>query len=1154
MRKTAYGTTTWGKWFVSVLEGYNAGARLERGRTYADTGKVLSLLIEGNKVIAKVEGQYKPSYKVEIIFPPLREKERVLEIMQDDPALLERIAAGELPETLRTKLRQEAIHLIPEKWSDMRRSCTCPDNGDPCKHLASLYYILAKEIDADPLKLFQLRGIDLSSLVKCFDSSLNQRLIPPFRVKADAHERIIPENPPDLPQILHCTELILSLLPPFPEYDSKEKIFFNAVLAEFYHRSAYFETKDRREEGEIRRKERIASRSRWTLLCADANPGASLSLIQESVDGEKTRYSLYDAFLQFRSFSSDTGANSYRFLFHLFKFLHTLTVNGAFVPAVLLAAKEKKEKRLRVIWKPFDAPAVVNAALDELARYEDRMLFLKKKKNFASGRSVVDLIASGFLCEWVKRNYFLSFPHKGGKIPRMNALFFAGKMLDVSPPALNALPLTIDRWLSILFIDFTQWKYRLTLVNASKDSDIAFKLTMDILIPGKNGLEKIPLKDAIQKTGSVSAISAPNALARYLPELGILSTAPDVVMNGERLAHFLDEAAPLLSKLGLEIAFPKELAREMSPRLVLSVSSKSSQKNAAPLLNYLSLHECLDWQWRIALGGEIVDEAEFAALLKEKRAVVRFKDRFIKIDPEELAELFKESREKPPDANDFLRASLNGEVFFSFDAEEAVKNLFMERRFPIPKTLNAGLRAYQERGFAWACSLLTMGFGAILADDMGLGKTIQAISVLLRFKEDGLLKEKTLIIAPSALLENWKQELRRFAPSLTVSFYYGTERTFNNADVFLTTYQTAARDAEKLTKISFALLIIDEAHLLKNAETRASQTAKRIRARYKLALSGTPVENHLEDMRSLFDFILPGYLGSAAEFKQRYRVPIELMRDKGKAEELRKITAPFLMRRLKIDKNVIADLPDKIVINEFAVLGKEQAALYESVVREMLEKIEKKGENERKTTNRAALILQLLTSLKQICDHPRVYDKESPAISQISGKARLLLTLLSAVAENQEKTLVFSQYVETLECLQTIIQNELGESAPIYHGGLSTKKRTSIIDNFQTDSATHILLVSLKAGGLGLNLTAATRVIHYDLWYNPAVENQATDRAFRIGQKKVVFAHRLIAKNTFEEKIDALLQRKLELASLTVASGESWLAEMSEAELKFLFS
>jgi SNF2 family DNA or RNA helicase len=301
--------------------------------------------------------------------------------------------------------------------------------------------------------------------------------------------------------------------------------------------------------------------------------------------------------------------------------------------------------------------------------------------------------------------------------------------------------------------------------------------------------------------------------------------------------------------------------------------------------------------------------------------------------------------------------------------------------------------------------------------------------------------------------------------------------------------------------------------------------------------------------------VLPGYLGSADEFKQNFRIPIEVMRDSRAAERLKKITAPFLLRRLKTDRNIIQDLPDKVVINHYAPLEKSQAALYANIVGTAMNKSRFLED----PAARSSLVLGLLTALKQLCDHPRIYDKESEALSALSGKAALLVTLLGEIfagdegGEKNEKILIFSQYVEALECLSQIIGRELGKNALIYHGGLSQDKRADVLARFQNRSEARILLVSLRAGGLGLNLTAASQVIHYDLWYNPAVENQASDRAFRIGQKRTVFVHRFITKGTFEEKVEAMLSDKRGLADMTVASGEAWLAKMTHAELAAVF-
>jgi len=1139
--KNSYGVTPWGAWFIDVLDSYEMGARLDRGRTYANTGKVLSLKLDGGRAVARVQGNYRPFYRVEIEFPPLEEAEQVYSMIEDDPPLLARIASGELPKDFLEKLLDKGIDLIPRHWNDMDRSCTCPDEyGDPCKHMAALYYIIAREIDADPHVLFALRGMDLAGR---FGKTAAHKIEAPFKIIPAENEKAISgagaSAPPVIEEIPLCVDLITSLLPPAPPFCRRD---FAVVMAEFYHRCAGYRSWESAEAETNAQMEHSFSRSAWTVHCPRAAPGAEVFLDMKDISGNVRRFTLYDAFEYFVNFSSDDGTASYSFLFYLFKFLNLTCSAGAFIPYVLVEGK-----KLKIIWRPFESLPPVLAMISGVASRECGLM------DNAGGRSVVDLLASAFLNEWVYRRslgFRSSFgkQNKGAEFQELLDLFFFGAYIDVSSPAKHSLSQSINRWLSVLHINFTAHAYNLTLkeLDSKNDSAMFFALSMDVIIEHEDGVKKIPLS----KCKDLDVLLAPTALSNYLPEIRSLTGRKSVRLSEVRLVEFLDSSADLLARLGITVTLPKSLARELRPRLVVTGNS-----GGASLKRYLDLDTLQDFQWRIAVGGEVFDVKEFEKLLKEKRSLVRFKDGFVKIDPEELSRLLKKAKSGEPDFNDFLKAHFSGDSVLAFDAGEMFNNLFREQDLPVPPGLNAELRPYQKRGFAWVCSLLLSGFGCILADDMGLGKTVQAIAVLLHLKEEKLLCKKSagfhgcLIIAPASLLSNWEKELDKFAPSLKVARYHGNKRSINrNSDIFLTTYQTAVRDAAKLKEAAFSMLLVDEAHLMKNADTRVSRTVKLLRSQYRLALSGTPVENRLEDLRSLFDFILPGYLGTAAAFRELYRIPIEVMRNREQAEALRKITSPFLLRRLKTDKNIIKDLPEKITANEYAVLEKEQAALYKSVVDVSIEKSAKADSKER-----SSLILSLLTSLKQICDHPRVFDKESPASSALSGKAQLLLTLLEEILANREKTLVFSQYVEALDCLDRIIKKELGEAPLLFHGGLSQKNRSDVINSFQNDPASRILLVSLKAGGLGLNLTAASRVIHYDLWYNPAVENQATDRAFRIGQKRTVFVHRFITKNSFEEKIDAMLSSKQELADLTVKTGESWLARMSHAELKELF-
>jgi len=1184
--KSRYGITPWGSWFIDVLDSYQMGERLNRGRNYANTGKVLSLELTEGKAIAKVKGNYKPFYKVTISFPPLKEAEQVYKLIEEDLPLLARIAAGELPEGFLQKLKKKGINLIPQRWAEMKRSCTCPDWGDPCKHMAALYYIIAREIDSDPHALFRLRGMNLAAR---FGKAAVHNICAPFNVSFAVKEKVIkakaktPRNakalsnklkdaaslnetsrdasPLELEEIPNCGELVTSLLPPSPPFCSRD---FAVVMSEFYHRCSRDQAWEQAETDEQKQAqtEHDFSRSVWTVLCKSPRPGAEPVLQAEDINGGKKRYSIYEAFERFVQFSSDDGSVSYSFLFYLFKFLNLVCSAGAFIPYVLV-----EDETLVIIWRPYETLPPVSGMLKAIALRECGMLVSssmfrinmeKKQVNTmghqpVSGRSVVDILASAFLNEWVRRKFMIfreTLKREGDDEYRILLnLFFMGMSVDVSSPSQRSLPVAIDRWLSVLHIDFSAYRYAINIKDQSKreDDDILFSfdftISMDVITEEKDGSLTASMKTPLSKCRDINVLRAPIALSNYLPEIRELTSRQKVTLTEERLVSFIDSASSLLSRLGMTVNLPKALAKELKPRLVIKGNASSSLKS------YLDLNALQDFKWQVAIGDDVITIEDFKKLVKQKQALVRFKDGYVKMEMEEFSRLLKKAKTASPDINDFLKAHFSGDTVLEFDARETIDNLFREQNFPVPSSLAAHLRPYQKRGYNWVCSLLFSGFGCILADDMGLGKTVQSIAALLRLKEEGLLNNGCLVIAPAALLNNWEKELSRFAPSVSASRYHGSSRRLDRKkDVFLTTYQTAVRDAEKLRKEIFSLLLVDEAHLMKNAETRISKTVKQLRSQYRLALSGTPVENRLEDLRSLFDFILPGYLGDAAKFKEQFRIPIEVKRNKEQACVLQKITSPFLLRRLKTDKKIIKDLPEKIVTNEYAALEKEQAALYESIVSESIKKSENVDPKER-----SSLIFYMLTSLKQICDHPRVFDKESPAVSELSGKAQLLVTLLEEILANREKTLIFSQYVETLDCLERIIKKELGEAALIYHGGLSQNVRAETIDKFQNDSSARIMLVSLKAGGLGLNLTAASRVIHYDLWYNPAVENQATDRAFRIGQKRTVFVHRFITRNSFEEKIDAMITSKQELADMTIASGESWIARMSHAELKSLF-
>jgi SNF2 family DNA or RNA helicase len=488
-----------------------------------------------------------------------------------------------------------------------------------------------------------------------------------------------------------------------------------------------------------------------------------------------------------------------------------------------------------------------------------------------------------------------------------------------------------------------------------------------------------------------------------------------------------------------------------------------------------------------------------------------------------------------------------------------------------PDPLQNILRHYQKEGITWLWKLKQVSFHPILADDMGLGKTLEILVFLLKEKTENKQKNPSLVICPTAVLENWQKESIKFTNSLLVYIHHGPDRLHKkefvkNAkkfDLILTSYNLAMRDVEDLQKVKWCNVILDEAQNIKNPHAKKTSAIKTIPSEFRIAMTGTPVENHVGDLWSIFDFLQPGWLGSEKQFQTSFLRPIQQKRDPSKIKILQKMTQPFILRRLKTDPSIVPDLPDKIESKEYCLLTKEQVSLYEACLKSSLGEIENSEGIARK-----GKVLTLLLHLKQICNHPAHYLKElkSSQASKIgnlssnvsidyrrSGKLKRLWTLLEEILDFDEKVLLFTQYKEMGSLLKIMLNESFSDSVCFYHGGLTLKKRDEMICNFQENQNVKLMILSLKAGGIGLNLTAANHVFHIDRWWNPAVENQATDRAFRIGQKKNVHVHKMICTGTMEETIDQLIETKSSIADEIMGSKTSLLTEMSTTQLKSLF-
>jgi hypothetical protein len=644
-------------------------------------------------------------------------------------------------------------------------------------------------------------------------------------------------------------------------------------------------------------------------------------------------------------------------------------------------------------------------------------------------------------------------------------------------------------------------------------------------------------------------------------------TGLDLDSNG---AHqFLRDGAPMLAGAGFGVLLPGWWSK---PRARLGARLAAGSPTAPGTVaskNALGLQSLVDYRWELALGDEPLSESELKALTELKTPLVRLRGQWVELDAKRLAAGLKMlTSAGQMTVADLLHAGLStqdgpgGLPVVSVTAEGPLGDLLagqVDRRLepvPAPPGFTGTLRPYQERGLAWLTFLEQLGIGSILADDMGLGKSATVLALLLgRAKNES----PTLLVCPMSLVGNWQREVAKFAPDLRVHVHHGAERArgkkfaaaVDRADLVITTYALAARDAEALTGITWHRVVVDEAQAIKNAATRQATAVRGIPAQHRIAVTGTPVENRLADLWSIMEFANPGLLGSALSFRARFAEPVERRGDEEAAERLKRLTGPFVLRRVKTDKSIISDLPDKIEMEIVCNLTAEQASLYQAVVEDMMKRIEDSEGIERR-----GLVLATMTKLKQVCNHPAQLLRDGTRLAGRSGKLARLDEILDEVLDGGEKALLFTQYAEFGGMLRGHLSARFGREVLFLHGGVPKADRDTMVARFQADdpSSPPLFVLSLKAGGTGLTLTAANHVVHVDRWWNPAVEDQATDRAFRIGQTRNVQVRKFVCAGTVEEKISAMIQDKRGLAAKIVGSGEQWITEMSTSELRELFA
>ncbi len=735
----------------------------------------------------------------------------------------------------------------------------------------------------------------------------------------------------------------------------------------------------------------------------------------------------------------------------------------------------------------------------------------------------------------------------------------AQNTLQLGLQLLEADAAAIDQWRLVFFL--------------SSHQDPSLKLDLDDFWAHKDhfhGLLQQQFGEAIEQQILINLAQA----ARIYPKLwqGMEGSEPTgVQLNLEEAFAFLKENAWILEDAGFKIIIPAWLTPKGRRRAKVRLRSGAKGKSAAGAQAYFSMETLTDYHYELAIGDTTLSPEEWQQLVDAKAPLIHFRGQWMELDRDNLQDMLdfmQQHNDATPELSvpELLRKLAEEADSFELDVQDSLAQMLAKlsdnsqwELIDNPEKLNAELRDYQKRGVAWLRYLENLGLNGCLADDMGLGKTMQVISLLVLEREQ-TRPAPTLLIAPTSVIGNWQKEIEKFAPQLTTLMHHGSEReqrvdAFKQLclqyDLLITSYTLARKDSKLLGALQWRRIVLDEAQNIKNPKAAQTKAILKLKGDSRLALTGTPVENRLMDLWSIFNFLNPGYLGKQAQFRKTYELPVQRDNDPRQSAILKKLIQPFILRRLKTDQAIIKDLPDKIDNKIYCNLSKEQASLYEVVVQDVVAQLE-----EAEGIQRQGLMLSTLMKLKQICNHPMQFLQDGSAFSpERSHKLERISEMLEEAMAQGDSVLVFTQFTEIGEHMERYLAREKHYKTYYLHGGTPRAKREQMISAFQDpETGPAVFILSLKAGGVGITLTQANHVFHFDRWWNPAVENQATDRAFRIGQQKNVFVHKFVTLGTLEERIDQMISNKQKMADSIVGNDESWLTKLDNQAFKELIA
>lgn len=1031
-----YGTSWWGKEFLAALTKMDDSGRLSRGKTYANKGLVENLDIGNNgKISATVQGSYPKPYSINInwlAISPEQQRE-IVQRITSSPTTIGRLLAGELPATLADELSGLGINLFPANWQELKTSCSCPDWATPCKHEAAVFYVMAGEIDTDPFRIFSLRGMDLKVILQNEVSGMEdvqgveiiqlpelvQELAAPeeFTWEPSIYEQL------DFAALPELGDRLVGLLPANPAFDSGTD--FKAYLGKLYSSTKRYATRLLKQDASPLAPEIVractdadlrinADLSFDSLTLFDANEAVLLEITQKD--------KLIDWLTDLQATDKELLGDDLLSLLVQFQFARQLAARGAFVPQLL---GDGPDYLIRYLPAPTE-PEIHGTAGLVYALTSPTLLYLEEP-----GRDLLEFVPTA-AAQQLTSFLLGTLIYLGQKISREEVparrLFNLQSRERFDLLGTENFPQAIQRWLSRLYL--TENRYvPIFRVTEEKDSLVVDILVEDTESENYTGPTTMAewMQNKLETTDGYSLLRNLSQLIDHFPALhGYLENK-----GQEKLKFSVSEFTPILMSIlpimetfGLVVLLPKSLKKLLRPSLGLSVDTAG--KEVFELSGLISLDSILQFRWQAAIGDQFVSEEEFRELAAQNSGLVRLKEGYAYVDKGEIAKLIEKLDAGDPNLNVTQRMeALFGETYeggpvrFSATVRRQLDHWRNGEPPALPDSLQATLRPYQQRGFEWLYTNARFGFGSIIADDMGLGKTLQVIATLLKLKEDGKLdKQNALVVVPTSLLGNWQREIEKFAPSLRAGIYHGSNRKMpetTEVDLVITTYGVARSDEKTIAGTKWAAVVIDESQNIKNPAALQTKAIKKIKAPIRIAMSGTPVENRLLDYWSVLDFTLPKYLGSQKYFKDNYGRPIQGERDQKVASRFQSLTAPFVMRRLKSDKSIISDLPDKVTQDEFCNMVPTQVALYESVVKENLRMVE----DAESGIGRQGLILKLITALKQVCNHPKQFLKKGPETFAASGKAQLFRDRMEGILDAGDKVLSSPSTVKWANCWST---------------------------------------------------------------------------------------------------------------------------------------